>query len=149
LFRLFLFKAIGTAQGGEEVRPLAQKILTQFIAEHEARQERRAEKQAKQQAEGAAELDCDAEREELDERLNSKPRNLRNDLLPELKLQTLAIAVLAPQLCVQILARTFSSRLDRDRIIASDHGASSPSVSERRCEGPVGRVRGRPARQLW
>jgi len=57
--------------------PPAQKLLLQFIAEHEARQARRAEVQAKKQAEGATELDWDAEREEIYQRLLAATENVQ------------------------------------------------------------------------
>jgi hypothetical protein len=61
--------AMQMVKGAINKGPMAQKLLLQFIVEHEARLARLEEKKLKKQAEGTSEIDWDAEKQQLYERL--------------------------------------------------------------------------------
>ena len=61
--------AMQMIKGAINKGPMAQKLLLQFIVEHEARQARLEELRLKKLAEGSNEIDWDAEKRELYERL--------------------------------------------------------------------------------
>ena len=61
--------AMQMVKGAINKGPLAQKLILQFIVEHESRLARIEEMKLKKQLEGTSEIDWDAEKQELYERL--------------------------------------------------------------------------------
>ena len=103
------------------------RLLLQFIEAHEVREAKREELRLKKAANGTEEIDWDVEREDTYQRLLKATAASRVNKGTK---RTVARSRKRSS-CVQLFATTFSSRLDRERIILSDHGTASKSQKHR------------------